>query len=140
MADLLLYDGVCGLCDRAVRFVYERDRTGRFLYASLQSGVAREVLRRHGKDSSVLETVYVLVDYDSPNERLLSKGRAALHILRALGGGWQLAAIFGVLPNRVLDAGYDFVASRRYSIFGRSDVCILPAPEHRGRFLDVGES
>lgn len=140
MTDLLLYDGVCGLCDRVVRFVVARDLEQRFVYASLQSPLAARLLASYGKRAGDLDTVYVVRDYGGVDETLLAKGRAALYVLRVLGGPWRFSGVFAVLPDALLNAGYDFVARRRYRIFGRADVCLLPPAEHRARFVDLGES
>src|SRR3954466_1711643 len=84
---IILYDGVCGLCNRLTRFVIRRDPRGRFRFASLQSPFAAEVLARHGKDPRVLDTLYVVLDHGGPSERLLRKARAGLFILAEIGGG-----------------------------------------------------
>ncbi len=138
VADLVLYDGVCGLCDRFTRFILARDRKGRFVFASLQSEVAETLLARHGRDPRRLETVYVCAEYGSQQEKLYTKSRAVLFVLRALGGPWALSRAAAVLPTRFLDVIYDWIAARRYRMFGRSDVCMLPPREQRARFIDVG--
>ena len=92
-ASIVLYDGVCGLCNGAIRFVWRRDPAGRFRFASLQSRFAREVLSRHQRDPRDLDTMYVIVDYDEPAERLLEKAAAVLYVLRELGGIWRLGAL-----------------------------------------------
>jgi predicted DCC family thiol-disulfide oxidoreductase YuxK len=137
VADLILYDGVCGLCDRVVQFVLARDRRDRFRFASLQGPTARELLRRHGRDPDDLDTFYVVVEHGAETEVLLSKARGALYVLRALGGFWSWTRILGLLPTCVLDRGYDFIARRRYGWFGQYDYCPRPRPEHQQRFLDV---
>jgi predicted DCC family thiol-disulfide oxidoreductase YuxK len=134
--DLLLYDGVCGLCDRLNRFVLRRDRRGRFRFAPLQGSLAADLLRRHGRDARDLDTVFVVLDHGGPGERVLWKARAVLHVLRSLGGAWALARSLEWLPPRWLDAAYDLVAVRRYRLFGRSETCLLPPAEHRSRFVD----
>lgn len=136
MADLILYDGVCGLCNRLNQFVLRRDRADRFRFASLQGPVARELLRRYGRAANDLDTVYVIPDHGSAAERLLSKGRAVAHVLRSLGGVWRAARIFELLPVKLLDALYDFVARRRYRWYGRYDACLRPPPSYRSKFLD----
>jgi predicted DCC family thiol-disulfide oxidoreductase YuxK len=138
MADLVLYDGVCGLCNRLNQFILKRDSGDRFRFAALQSSIAGELLHRYGRDASDLNTVYVIVNYGAPDERLLSKGRAILFVLRALGGIWSLARIFELLPSRFLDRLYDVVARRRYRWFGRFDACVVPQPRDRSKFLDDG--
>ena len=136
MANLLLYDGVCGLCDRLVQFVLRRDRADRFRFAALQSQLATHLLRGYGRDAGDLDTVYVVASYGEPSATLLSKGRAVLFVLAQLGGIWRLASLLRVLPRPLLDLGYDQIARRRYRWFGRYDACQLPTPAARRKFLD----
>lgn len=134
--DLVLYDGDCGLCDRLNRFILRRDARGRFRFAPLQSALGAALLRRHGRDARALDTVCVVVDHGGRGERLLSRGRAVLFVLRSLGGAWRLAAgVLGLFPARALDAAYDLVAARRYRWFGRADSCAPLEPEQRSRFI-----
>ena len=133
---IVLYDGVCGLCDRLVQFVLRRDRYDRFRFAALQGGFAAALLRRQHLDPGDLSTVYVVVDAGEGSERLLAKSRAILHILGEIGGVWRLAGTLRILPARVLDGVYDVVARHRYRIFGKHATCMAPAPEWRGKFLD----
>lgn len=135
MPDVVLYDGVCGLCNRLVRFILRRDPGGRFRFAALQSPLGAELLRRHGRDARDLDAVYLLAGYGTPGERLLSRAGAVVRILRSLGGAWRAALILEILPSRLLDAAYDFVAARRYRIFGRAEACLAPPAEFRSRFL-----
>lgn len=136
--DLILYDGVCGLCQWGVQFVLRRDRTNRFRFAALQSPLGHSVLARHGRSAQALDTVCVVADYEGPHEKLLSKGGAALYVVSRLGGAWRVAHAFSWLPDRVVDAVYDFVAARRYRWFGRLDACPVPSPAHRAKFIDIG--
>lgn len=138
MPDLLLYDGTCGLCSRAVRWVLRRDRRARFRFAPLQGRAAAEVLARHGQDPRDLDSVRVVADHGGPGERVLSRSRAVLHVVRALGLPWSLAGALGVLPGRWLDKLYDRVARSRYRWFGRSDGCLVLRPAERERFLEDG--
>ncbi|MBX3024163.1 DUF393 domain-containing protein [bacterium] len=132
-AAVILYDGVCGFCDRTVRFVLRRDARGRFRFAPLQSDFAAAALARHGRDAGDLDTVALLRDAGSADERLLVKSDAVLAILRELGGGWALLGPLRWLPRRLRDAAYDAFARRRYAWFGRFDACPLPTPELRAR-------
>jgi predicted DCC family thiol-disulfide oxidoreductase YuxK len=134
---LILYDGVCGLCNRFNRFVLARDPGGRFQFAALQSRLAAEILARHGREPRDLDTLYLVLARGRPDERLLRKSDAALWILGALGGPWRLAGVLRAVPRAVRDFGYDLVARARYRLFGRYDACPLPAPQYRDRFLDV---
>jgi predicted DCC family thiol-disulfide oxidoreductase YuxK len=135
-APIILYDGVCGLCNRLNRFVLARDRAGRFRFAALQGPVAAEILARHGRDPRDLDTLYLVLDPGRPRERLLQKSDAALWILRELGGTWRLTGALRIVPLAIRDLGYDLVARTRYRVFGRYDACPVPDPRHRARFLD----
>jgi predicted DCC family thiol-disulfide oxidoreductase YuxK len=135
---IILYDGVCGLCDRLVRFTLQRDTNGRFRFASLQSNFTARILQRHALDPHDLNTVYLVEDCDRPGERLLARSDAVVSILRQLGGAWRVtAALLRVVPRWLRDWGYKMVARNRYRIFGRSDTCLLPEAKYRDRFLDA---
>ena len=138
---ILLYDGVCGLCNRLVQFVLRRDADAVFRFASLQSPPARRILARHGADPADLDTVYVVLSYDLPDERLLPRSDAVIFILRQLGKHKHTLLrgarfLLSLIPRPLRDCGYRIVARNRYRIFGRSETCMLPAPEHRDRFID----
>jgi predicted DCC family thiol-disulfide oxidoreductase YuxK len=128
---ILVYDGVCLLCSRWVRFVLARDRTARYRFASMQSAHGRALLREHG------------LDPDDPNSLLLlERGRAStdsdaiLRVLDGFGGAWRAMRLLRLVPRRLRDPAYRWLARHRYRWFGRSDTCWLPAPEHAARFLD----
>ena len=134
---LLLFDGRCGLCSRLVKFVLRRDRHDRFVFAPLQSGVAAEILARHGRDAGRLETFCIVRDRDLAAETVVVKGRAALLVARTIGGIWATTAAFGVLPTAVLDFVYDRVARNRARFFGRTDACLVPSARDRAKFLSL---
>jgi len=128
---------VCGLCNRLVQFVLKRDRRQIFQFAPLQGLFSARVLRRHGADPSDLDTVYVVLAPNTPEENLFARSRAVLFILQQIGRGWGvLAAVGRLMPKRLADWLYGQVARRRYRIFGRYDACLLPSPETRARFLE----
>jgi predicted DCC family thiol-disulfide oxidoreductase YuxK len=133
---LILYDGICGLCDRLNTFVLNRDPQGLFHFAPLQGDLGQATLRRFGRDPLVLDTFYLIADYRSSTPRLFSKAKAALFVATHLKGVARLAGVFRILPEVVLNAGYDLIARYRYRIFGRYDVCPIPKPEYKGRFID----
>lgn len=135
---IILYDGVCGLCNRLVQFLLKHDREGRLRFASLQSDFAAKVLGRHGIDPKDLDTVQVVVNYDQPDERVLQRSDAILRAGRELGGFWGASSWVGkVVPRRLRDLVYRFVATNRYRVFGKYDTCMLPDANQRSRFLDV---
>lgn len=130
---MLFYDGTCGLCHRAVKFVLRHDRTGDlFRFAPLQGSTFEAVIPI--EKQAVLPDSIVVRTLDGA---LLVRSDAVIHILRRLGGGWRSAGSFlAAFPRAIRDAGYDFVARIRYRIFGRRvDYCPIVPPEWRTRFL-----
>lgn len=132
---ILLYDGVCGLCNGLIRFVLRRDREARLRFAPLQSELAREILVRHGRDPDDLDTVVLVSDPGAESEALLDRARAILRVMSWIGWPWKALMVFWPLPTFLIDAGYRFVAWTRYRLFGRHEKCPLPTPEERARFL-----
>jgi len=134
---LILYDGVCGLCNRLNAFVLSRDPQGKFHFAPLQSEMSRTILCRYEQDPAELNTFYIVSDYRSDLPVLLSKAQAALFVAKEIGGVWRLATIFGLLPVSLLNVLYDLIARYRYRIFGRYDTCPIPRDEHKSRFVGL---
>jgi predicted DCC family thiol-disulfide oxidoreductase YuxK len=135
VAHLVLYDGVCGLCNRLVQFILRRDRADRFRFAPLQGALARDLLVRRGRNPDDLDTVYVVADHGGANERLLWKGRAIVFLLPQLGGVWRGAHLLDAVPTVVVDFVYDRVAKGRYRWFGRLDACPVPSARDRAKFV-----
>jgi predicted DCC family thiol-disulfide oxidoreductase YuxK len=133
---VILYDGVCGLCNRFVQFVLRHDRREIFRFAALQSPFGQSALVRGGLEGSDLKTVYVIVPTQS-GEKILARSEAALFVLKELGSLWRAVVMFSRLfPKFVRDWAYDVVARNRYRVFGRYESCPIPSPEVRSRFLD----
>lgn len=128
---ILLFDGVCNLCNGLVQFVIPRDPEGKIRFASLQSEVARDLLGERGLPTDSLESV-VLVEGDEH----YTKSAAAIRLAEHLGGAYALLSPFRVVPRPIRDAMYDFVAEHRYEWFGQRDQCMLPPPGVESRFLD----
>jgi len=138
MHPILLYDGVCSLCNRFVQFILRRDHNAIFRFASLQSPLAARILARHGAHPTDLDTVYVVLDHELPNESLLSRSDAAAFVLKQLRGPWRpTASLLQLLPKFLRDPAYNTVARHRYRLFGRSEVCTLPCDADHSRFLDL---
>lgn len=127
---VVLFDGVCNLCNGSVQFIVRHDPAGRFRFASLQSREGQALLRRHGLDPADLFSV-ILVE----GGRAYSRSDAALRIAGGLSGGWRAAGALRVVPRPLRDLVYGWVARNRYRWFGRQDACMIPTPELRGRFL-----
>jgi predicted DCC family thiol-disulfide oxidoreductase YuxK len=139
---LLLYDGVCALCNGVVQFLIKRDRLDKFRFAPLQSSLGREVLA--GFDiHSFPDGVMLLTDALTPDEHLYQRSDAVAEALQRLGGPggmWRLVGKALKLLSRPLrDWGYGIVARFRYRLFGRYDTCPIPPPEQRNRLLGVYE-
>ena len=134
---IVLYDGVCGLCNRAVQFLLKRDRYDRLRFASLQSDFAATLLKRHGVDHQDLDTVYVVLDQGKDTEALLAKSDAALFFATEIGGAWNLARLARIIPRPIRNWVYDLVARHRYRVFGKYETCMLPDPRHKHKFIEV---
>ncbi|NNL55937.1 MAG: DUF393 domain-containing protein [Woeseia sp.] len=129
---VILFDGVCNLCESTVHFVVRRDKNGQFHFAPLQSNAAQELLSSHQYSFDTLSSVLLIVD-----DTLYRKSRAALQIARRLDGAWPLLyyALFWI-PRFIADPVYDFIANRRYRWFGKKPDCWIPDDDLRKRFID----
>jgi predicted DCC family thiol-disulfide oxidoreductase YuxK len=136
---LLLYDGVCALCNGVVRFLMKHDRLDRFRYAPLQSSLGREVLARFDI-YAFPDGVMLLTDALTPAEHLYQRSDAVAVSLERLSMPWRLVGrVLRLVPRPLRDWGYGIVARFRYRLFGRYDTCPLPPPEQRSRLLGVYE-
>lgn len=128
---LVLFDGVCNLCEGTVRFIIRRDRAARFRFASLQSDAARERMSAYDYAEDELSSVLLIAE-----GRLYLKSRAALQIVRRLDGAWPLLYyLFFWVPRFVADPVYDFIGNRRYRWFGKKDECWIPTEDLQRRFI-----
>lgn len=127
---IVLFDGVCNLCDGFVQFLIERDEDAVLRFAPLQSTVGETLLAEFDLPADALESV-VLVE----GEECYTKSDAALRTASHLGGRYRAARALTVLPRFLRDWGYDLVAEYRYRVFGRKDSCMLPSPDVQARFL-----
>lgn len=133
---LVLYDGVCGLCNRLLQFLLKHDHRGAFSFASLQSATGRAMVTRYGGNPDELNSFYVVADYRTPNARAFMKSDAAVFVAGQLGWPWKGARAAGVLPPALRDRAYDVIARSRYRIFGRYEQCLVPSEEFRNRFVE----
>ncbi len=124
---IVFFDGHCCLCHRLVRFILREDRPGRFSFAPLQGETARQLL------PPLPESPATLVLWDAGE--MHTESGAALRILGRLGGIWRLTWAYYLLPLKMRDAVYRWLARNRYRWFGRTDTCPRPAPQTADRFL-----
>ena len=134
-APVLLYDGVCGFCNKTVQMILDHDRRGAMRFAALQSDYGREVVARHPELKGVDSVVFV--EKTQKGERVHTRSDAALKVAAYLGGLWKIFLSAYVVPRPARDYLYDLFARNRYRFFGKYDQCMLPPPEVRSRFLDV---
>jgi predicted DCC family thiol-disulfide oxidoreductase YuxK len=138
-AALMLYDGLCGFCNWSVRWVIKRDRYDRFRFVPQQSPIAEAVLARHGVDHRTMladNSVYLVLGYEQPGEQLLCHSDVTVHVLRLLGGGWELVGrVLGAVPRFLRDSVYSLIAKVRFRIAGRYQSCPLPSAAERAKFL-----
>ena len=128
---LILFDGVCNLCNGFVQFLIRRDPREKFKFASLQSEVGRSLLKQFNIDPDLLHSIVVI-----DNDVAFQRSDAALCIANHLGGGWKILKAFYILPRFFRDACYNAIAKNRYRIFGKKDSCMIPTPELKERFVE----
>ncbi|NMO14973.1 DUF393 domain-containing protein [Pyxidicoccus fallax] len=128
---VVLFDGVCNLCNGAVNFIIDRDPSARFRFAALQSAQAASLLAPLGRVPEADPQSFILVE----DGRVYERSSAALRVARKLPGAWKLFYAFIVVPTPIRDAVYRFIARNRYRWFGKADACRMPTPELRARFL-----
>lgn len=128
---IILFDGVCNLCNASVQFVIRRDRKDTFRFAALQSEAGKAFIRERGIDTSKIDSI-VLIE---PGIAYYVKSDAALRIARSLSGIWPAMGVFLGIPSGIRDLVYDLIARNRYRIFGKKETCMIPTPELRAKFL-----
>jgi predicted DCC family thiol-disulfide oxidoreductase YuxK len=129
--NLILFDGVCNLCSASVRFVIRHDQRAIFRFASLQSELGKEICRRRGIDPEDVQTFLVNVD-----GKILVRSDAAIAVASRFGGVWRIAALLRLVPRVARDSIYSMIARNRYRWFGRTDLCMIPEPKIKERFLE----
>jgi len=128
---IILFDGVCNLCNGAINFIIKHDPKGIFKFASLQGETGEKLLAQHNIDPQETDSI-VLID----NDQVSVKSSAALRIAKNLNQGYPLLFGFMIIPTFIRNGVYDFIAANRYKWFGKKESCMLPTPELRSRFLD----
>lgn len=129
---IILFDGVCNLCNNAVNFIIKRDKKDIFRYASLQSEIGQELIKERGIDISKIDSILLI----NPGAAYYHKSTAALHIAKQLSAGYPLLFVFIVFPKFFRDWIYDIIAKNRYKWFGKKESCMIPTPELKALFID----
>lgn len=128
---IILFDGVCNLCNGAVQYVIKHDEKGIFKFASLQGEHGQQLLKQYNLPAAELNSFVLVKD-----GKAFTKSTAALLVAKQLNGVVKSLYIFRFIPAFVRDAIYNFTARNRYRWFGRKDSCMIPSPELRARFLN----
>src|SRR5690348_6876242 len=129
---IILFDGICNLCNGFVQFVIRHDKKNKFLFGSLQSDAAKKLLEPFHFPVEESKTIVLIEDGE-----LFMRSRAVLRIASQLDGAWKLSAAFYIFPSFISDAVYNIISKYHYRFFGKKDSCMVPAPELRSRFIDA---
>jgi len=129
---LILFDGVCNLCNASVQFVINHDKQNKFLFAPLQSKIGQEILQTYKIDPKKTDSIIL---YD-PEGRVSVRSSAALTVSKYLGFPINAMVIFFIIPPFIRNAVYDFISKNRYKWFGKKDDCMIPTPELKAKFLE----
>jgi len=128
---IILFDGVCNLCNNSVQFVIKHDTENKFMFAALQSPTGQALLQQYNLPQQGFDS-FVLIE----NEKVFLKSTAALHVAKQLNGPAKLLYGFIIVPAFIRNAVYNFIAKNRYKWFGKKDNCMIPTPALQSRFLN----
>ena len=128
---IVLFDGVCNLCNRSVQFILKRDNKKQFQFASLQGKFGQEVLKNNNFSTESLNTLILM-----EGDKIFTRSTGVLRMMKHLGGGWSLLYGFIIVPKFIRDAFYNWVSKNRYKWFGKKEACWLPTPDLKTRFLE----
>ncbi|MDM1046015.1 DUF393 domain-containing protein [Myroides sp. 1354] len=128
---IVLFDGVCNLCDNVVNKVIAADYRDQFRFTSLDSELGQQILQQIGVDRAQTDSIVLYI----PGEAYYVKSQAALMIAKYLGGWYSLLTIFLILPTKLADSLYDYIAKNRYKWYGKKDQCMVPSESIRKKFL-----
>ncbi|MEX0289104.1 MAG: thiol-disulfide oxidoreductase DCC family protein [Flavobacteriaceae bacterium] len=129
---IVLFDGVCNLCNGAVQYIIKRDKKDQFRFAALQSEIGQFLASERQIDLAKTDSIILI----EPGLAYYIKSSAALRIGLAFGGPYKILALYEWIPRPIRDFVYDIIAKRRYRWFGKQDECMIPTPELKNKFLD----
>lgn len=128
---LLLFDGICNLCNNSINFVIRHDKHQKFKFASLQSDAAKQILLQLNETNSNINSIVLIY-----NNSIYYKSSAILKLFSILGGFYSLSSIFYIFPKKMRDMLYDYIARNRYKWYGKRESCMIPTKELKSRFID----
>ena len=127
---IILFDGICNLCNSSVKFILRHDKREQFLFSSLQSDASKKLLLQYNVKKIAMDSIVFIED-----EKVYQKSSAVLKICRHLGWPWRLFLIGSYLPEKLTDSIYDFIAKNRYRWFGKKSSCTIMIPKYKNRFI-----
>jgi predicted DCC family thiol-disulfide oxidoreductase YuxK len=128
---IILFDGVCNLCDATVQFLIKRDVKDVFRFVAIQSDLGQDIINHIGIDTSKTDSIILY----EPGHAYYYKSEAALKIGKELGGVYSLLSVFTLLPKIISNSVYDFIARNRYKWYGKKDACMVPSAAMKAKFL-----
>ena len=129
--NIILFDGVCNLCESAVLFVIKYDKKDKFRFVALQSEMGKKIISHIGMDSRHIDSIVLY----APGIAYYYKSQAALEIAKNLGGLFHFGTLFRIIPNGLRNLLYDYIAKNRYVWFGKKESCMVPTTEIQSKFL-----
>ncbi|WP_348824818.1 thiol-disulfide oxidoreductase DCC family protein [Flavobacterium aestuarii] len=129
---IILFDGVCNLCNSAVQFVIKHDRKDIFRFVALQSELGQQILKYIGVNPVNIDSIVLY----EPGKAYYYKSSAAIEIARSIGGFWHLGTVFRIIPTAIRNLLYDYIANNRYKWYGKKESCMIPTPGLKIKFLE----
>lgn len=129
---IILFDGVCNLCDASVQFIIKNDKNDVFRFVAIQSELGQQLIKYLGIDTSKTDSIILY----EPGIAYYFKAEAALRIAKELKSWYKILYIFIKIPNGIKNGVYDFIAKNRYKWYGKKEACMIPTPELKKKFLD----
>jgi predicted DCC family thiol-disulfide oxidoreductase YuxK len=128
---LILFDGVCNLCNSSVQFVIKKDKKNIYLFAPLQGTIGQQIIKEFNIDTKKTDSILLYT-----NNQLYSKSTAALKVAATLGFPTNILSVFIIIPTFIRNWVYDFIAKNRYKWYGKKEACMIPTPELKAKFLE----
>ncbi|MBD0824517.1 thiol-disulfide oxidoreductase DCC family protein [Aestuariibaculum marinum] len=129
---LILFDGVCNLCNSSVNFIIKRDKKNTFLFTPLQSQLGKQIIEEYNIDTNKTDSILLYI----PEKGITYKSTAALKVASHLGFPANILSVFRIVPAFIRNWVYDFIAKNRYKWFGKKERCMIPSPELKSKFLE----
>lgn len=129
---LILFDGVCNLCNSSVQYVIKNDKKNRFMFTALQSEVGEKIIKHFNIDTQKVDSILLF----TPEKGIVSKSTAALKVASKLGFPTNILSVFLIIPPFIGNWIYDFIAKNRYKWYGKKEACMIPTPELKSKFLE----